>query len=42
MPQVLDDARLFQEQMRIRSHEVGTNQQSSMVAISNALQVRIT
>jgi hypothetical protein len=39
MPKVLEGGRLFREQLRIRSHEVGPNQESTIVAISNALQV---
>jgi hypothetical protein len=38
-PQVLEGGRVLREQLRIRSHEVGPNQESSIVAISNALQV---
>jgi hypothetical protein len=39
-PSITDEGRLFTEDVRIRSHEVGPNQQSSIVTVSNLLQVR--
>lgn len=35
------DGRRLVEEVRIRSHEVGPNQQSDIVTISNILQVLI-
>ena len=40
-PMLQQDGRRLVEEVRIRSHEVGPNQQSDIVTISNILQVLI-
>lgn len=40
VPSVDFDEGVFSERVRIRSHEVGPNQQSNIVTVSNILQVR--
>ena len=41
VPSVDFDEAVFSESVRIRSHEVGANQQSDIVTVSNMLQVRV-
>jgi hypothetical protein len=40
VPQLKDGGRLFSEEVRVKGHEVGPNQQSNVVTVSNMLQVR--
>lgn len=39
-PRLQNNGRRLVEEVRIRSHEVGPNQQSDIVTVSNLLQVR--
>lgn len=40
LPSLTEGNKVFQEETRIRSHEVGVNRQSTMISVSNMLQVR--
>ena len=40
IPELIDEGTSFQEQSRVRAHEVNSNRQCSIIAVSNMLQVR--
>lgn len=42
MPALASSGRAYTEHHRIKSHEVGPNRKSSLMTISNILQVRVT